>query len=326
MAYTSYVTNDYNNWTNSGFTLYSGNTKCKLVSYHNLTTITALISKQFTIPRAANVADITVNLYRHQGNFDNPGYAYSSITLIDADAISHLLYEGDNDQTWYNALNQYDITLLLNKAGTFTLELYAEVQSSWYYESGYFWDESEAHFGTVLLRADTTLATTITLNTETTTPSEVFNVYKYNIDLTENTTPTEVFQIEKFSPPVSQAAIICVGTSTDHKISNFRTGTLLGYFDTPEIDFTAPGMDKTLEEVSFESHVSTPHTVSVYVSLNGGITWIYVGQDSVYFGKKGFVHPWLTAETFVVRFSGTALYLSSYELYAVPGGKQFRQL
>jgi hypothetical protein len=326
MAYTSYVTNDYTNWTNSGFTLYWSNSKCKKVSYQDQNISSALISKQFTIPRAANVADITVNLYRHTGDFDNVGYAYSSITLIDADAYPHLLYEAAEDQYWTNALDQYDITLLLSKAGTYTLELYAEVRSSWFYESGYHWDESEVHFYTVLLRADTDATTNITLNTETTTPTDILATYQYSATLIESTTPIETFQISKFSPPAIQSTIICVGTSSDHKICSFRAGSLPGYFETPEIDFTTPGMSKTLDEITFESHAITPHIVSVYVSLDGGTTWIYAGQDSIYSGKRGFVYPWLTAETFVVRFSGTALYLSSYELYAVPGGKRFRQL
>ena len=319
------LTNNYLTWTNSGFTLYASNSRCSKVSYHDTDPEVATIHLDFTLYRAANTAYITAECMRILGQWtENPGIAESTVTLIDADSIEHALYSGEGDLSWDNVLDGYNITTLLNKAGTYTIELKAETQSSWIYESGYIWDESEVHFGTFLLVADTRVTTTKTLTTETTTPIATVGVYKYNLDGTEVVTPIESFLIQVFTPPVSLAAIIYVGTSTDHKISSFFTGVQLGHFDTPEVDFNTPGRDKTLDEIQFAAQTTTPHTVAVYVSLNGGVTWIYVGQDTIYKGKTGFVHPWLTAESFIVRFYGTALHLFSYGLFAVPSGMQIR--
>ena len=323
MAYTSYLTNNYATWTNAGFTLSGGD--AYKTSHHDLTVVHVTISKTFTTPRAANVADITVALTREVGMYtDNPGYAWSCITLIDTLNVSHVLYVDDGDLGWTNVLNNYDITSLLNVAGTYTLKLEAEVLSSWIYESGYVWDESTVRFGTLLLRADTTLTLNTPVLVETTLPTESFNIYKYSFDLSEITAPKESFTIEKFTPPTSLSAIVLVATASDHKVYTFRTGTPVGAYDTPEVDFGLPGVEHTLNEIQFESQSLTPHVISAYVSIDSGRTWIYIGQDTAYVGKKGFIHPWITSESFIVRFYGTALSLFSYALFALPGSPQIR--
>ena len=324
MAYTSYLVNNYTTWTNSGFAILGGIAADK-ISHHNLTPVTATIHHSFTIPRAANIADITVECYRDMGSWlENPGYAYSSVTLTDPANITYLLYEGEGTLGGSNVLDHYDITALLQAAGTYVLTLEAEVQSSWIYEGGYVYDEAEVSFGELLLRADTSITVNLPVLTEVTLPTETLNIYKYSFDLKELTTPRESFTLEKFAPPVSLSAIVLVGTSSDHKLLTFRTGTPVGAYDTPEVDFGLPGVENTLCEVQFESHAATPHVVSVYVSVDSGNTWIYLGQDTSYSGKKGFVHPWITSESFIVRFHGTALHLFSYALFAAPGSPQIR--
>lgn len=324
MAYTSYLTNDYDTWTHDADMDHTSTTaRCLSINGPGVTKY-ANIYKEFTLPREANIADLTIRGYRVEGDFDTPGYAYMHIVLTKPDSSEVDLYEASGDMSEQNFLDGLDITEHLQAAGTYRLTLYAETEVSWFYESGYFFDNSEVHYHDLLLRADTDYTTVITLTTETTTPTEVFDTYKFNLDLLESIGPIEGFQITKFAPPVAQSAIILVGVATSHIISEFRTGNPIGYFDTPEVDFQLPGIDKTLEEVQFFCQSLTPYTISVYVSIDGGLNWIYIGQDSVSFGKKGFVHPWLTAESFIVRFYGTGLYLFSYNLLARGGAPQIR--
>lgn len=330
MAWTTYVTNNYNTWIQDLglWSTLSPYTLCTLSSDDTIGVFTDTIRKSFTIPRAANVAQLTVANERVVGYFDefHFGISKSTVTLIKPDASEVILYQGEGALDPTTILNAIDITAHLATAGTYHLEFTGRVSSARLRVGEDFtYDWSICKFTTVLLRANTDVPTEIILGTETTTPTDILTNYGIVVELTETPTIIESFQISVFAPPVAQATIICVGTSTDNGIYTFRTGQPVGYFDTPEIDFSVPGKEKTLEEIQFELQSSTPHTVSVYVSLNGGQTWVYVGQDTIQAGKKGFVHPWLTAESFIVRFHGTALYLFSYGLYAIPAYSHIRK-
>ena len=311
---------DYPNWTNSGFTVSSG--RCYVQDIHG-TPDFGTIHWHFTLVRAANVATISVAGTREVGEGDHPGYAGQKITLTKPDTTEVVLYDAGGAFSG-NLLDTVDITAHLNAAGTYTLTLEASVEAGWTWLDRYFYYRSSAEFNDLYLRADTDLTVDMILAVEATTPVDTITNYLYNQDFTNIVTPVESFLIQVFTPPASLAAVIYVGTSSDHKISSFFTGVQLGHFDTPEVDFNTPGRDKTLDEIQFAAQTTTPHVINVYVSLNGGVTWIYVGQDTIHKGKTGFVHPWLTAESFIVRFYGTALHLFSYGLFAVPSGMQIR--
>lgn len=319
------VTNDYANWTREIAWVIDGSFVRIIADDSPGERWSSTLHRHFTLPRAANLAKLSVGGYRVQGDLVNPGYAYQKITLIKPDLTEIILYEGDDDFGPDLLLSLEDITAYLNVAGTYELRFTGTVEVSWDFESGYIFDWSEVWFRDVALYVDSSSTTNIILPVETTTPIDTVALYKFNLDLIENTPPIESFLIEKFTPLATQAAAFLVATSTDHKIWDFRTGIPTGYVDTPEVDFGLVGIDKTLEEIHFESHGATPRSIDVFVSADGGKTWIYIGQDSIYAGKKGFVHPWLTAESFVVRFYGTALYLFSYALYARAGAPQIRQ-
>jgi len=320
------VTDDYNNWTvDIDWVLIAGVETLTAVDNHGVRLSSAL-HRHFTLPRAANLARLNVSGRRVEGDLINPGYAYQKITIVKPDLTEITLYEdtGDFGPGLDFLLNDVDITAHLDVAGTYELKLYGEVEVSWDYESGYIYDYSSVEYSDIALYVNSSLTVTKTLVTETTTPVDTIALYKFQADFTEQARIIEAFQIEVFTPPVALSQVIFVGTYGDHKIQTFHTGVAFGHFDTPEVDFGQPGMQKTLTEIQFETHISTPHTINVYVSVDGARTWIPIGQDSVSVGKTGFVHPWITAEHFIVRFYGTALHLFSYSLYAVPSGSHIR--
>jgi len=79
-------------------------------------------------------------------------------------------------------------------------------------------------------------------------------------------------------------------------------------------------MDKTLDEVQFESGAEAPHTVTVHVSVDSGLTWTPIGTVVAQRGKVCSVFTCITAEKHRVSFRGAGLHLSSYTLYAIPRG------
>jgi len=108
----------------------------------------------------------------------------------------------------------------------------------------------------------------------------------------------------------------------DTKVYSFETGQPTGTFDTDDIDFGRAGQDTTLSKVEFESEAESPHTVNIYVSVDSGLTWTYVGQGTAQRGKLSRVFCWITAEKHRVRFTGPGLYLQHFALYAVPRGPE----
>ena len=120
-----------------------------------------------------------------------------------------------------------------------------------------------------------------------------------------------------FSTPSEE---LLLGGKTNKKVYEFSVGSPTGRFDTDDLDFGYPDMEKTLDYVAFESHAAVLHTVDVYVSTDSGRTWSKVGSASVRKGQLGQVYPWLTGERFRISFRGSGLYLHTIEAHAIPRG------
>lgn len=142
-----------------------------------------------------------------------------------------------------------------------------------------------------------------------------------SILLPEQLNLQEHFFVQKKEPVVLQEEqLLAFLDSKD--VQAFELGAALGRYDTDDLDFGYPGVDKTLDEVRFWSERTEPHTVGVYVSPNSGTTWTLVGQATVCVGVEGVVFCWVTAEKHRIRFEGESLYLTSYLAYAVLRGRK----
>ena len=158
---------------------------------------------------------------------------------------------------------------------------------------------------------------------ETVTPTEHFTYQKavhYERTFVELVSPIEHLTVRKIQP-FSAADEKILAFQTDKHAWTFPTGAPTGTYETPDDDFGMPGIDKTLRQVCFESASPTPHTVMVYVSVNAGDSWLYIGSDTMYKGKLCFVDPWLTGEQFRLRFVGAGLDLCTYTAVAIVRGE-----
>jgi len=130
----------------------------------------------------------------------------------------------------------------------------------------------------------------------------------------------EHFIAAKISPLVAdeERILACLSAKT---VQNFLEGTGTGTYDTDDLDFGAPGVDKTLDEIWFGCDKETPTTISVYVSTDGGVTWTYLGQDITQTGILGNISCWVTAEKFRIRFQAPGLSLNYINATAIPRGE-----
>ena len=329
MAWLEYLTNNYSLWPQiSGYyTLYSGDSCCYIISDESTAEWTDTIYKTFILEKPANDSELTVDNFRSVGfGADSAGIASCQIILGKPSGPPVVLYSGSGNLPWSLVLDKADITAHLQEAGTYTLYLVATVKSGYTLIEGNFtWFTSEVHWGTVDLdiEAGATVEKEFLESVEVT---EQFKVSHLTQRFLESVAVVESFSILKATPPTPSQRVIFVATSADHKVHLFEEGAPPGYFDSPEIDYGIPGEDKTLEEVQCLSDSPTPHTVSLYVSTNAGKTWTSIGSTTIYRGVKGFIYPYITAESFVLRFAGDALHLFSYTAYARPSGLQVRSL
>lgn len=251
----------------------------------------------------------------------------SQITGVNAHAEStasiHVLWTADGEATQYYIYYKKttDSTWSYVSVSAPTVEkIVTGLDSATMYDikvAGYNLSGEGTHSSTIQMR---TLGTVIQNLTDTVTPTESFTKTRVaNVSFSETITPTEDFSAQRLtSTPTSTSILLCGITGS--YVYTFETGLISGVFETAEIDFGYPDKEKTLKEVRFGSESETPHTISVYVSTNGGSTWTLIGSDTTYLGKTGYVHPWVTSKRFIVRFSGSGLRLYFYELYANPAG------
>jgi hypothetical protein len=105
----------------------------------------------------------------------------------------------------------------------------------------------------------------------------------------------------------------------------FEASNPLGYYETRAVDFGYPGIDKCLKEVVFWASPDAPTTVTVSVSVDGGLTWPWSQAVIIDKATLGIVHPWMTADSFCIRFSAPGLYLDGWKANADPKGREIPQ-
>jgi hypothetical protein len=314
MSEVTRLTNDYVNWSGSNFTKYDSDTKIKVVSGNNLAVTHATYSRTFTLDQPASAAHISLQLIKFFYTGDNNGSARAVVTLIDPNSVSHTLYDDNVDEytSFEEVLASVDITTYLALVGTYTLRVEGYVQSAYVDPGTYL--HAEVHFSTILLTA-AGVSQDINVD-DVATPTEDFELLNLMQRVDDIVTPTEGFSIVKATAVAAQRPILIVATSSSHKVYTFESGAPLGRFETPEVDFALPGVDKTLEEIQVRSASPTPHIVNVYVSVDNGVTFDFISAISVSQGVVGYVHPWITAESFIIAFAGLGLKVFSYTLYA----------
>lgn len=284
------------------------------------------MKKCFEVAGAAHQSHVTVQASGHKADpgqqFGGSYFAGSCkvyIYLVDADGVNNLLYSNTASFGTQNVLEEEDLNSYITKTGTYCLRFVVKVTAA--KEVTVDWDYYEAsvarfHSASLMVN-DTTVAYEIVL-TEVVTPTERF---LSGVTLIEEVTPVEHFTVGKTTPhAATDEKLLC--SKTDDKVYEFEQGAPTGRFDTRDEDFGLPGQDKTLEKVTFESPAEAPHTVSVYVSTDAGLTWILQGQRTVSLGVEGVVSVWKTTEKFSVSFRGDGLQLSAFSLYAIPRGPE----
>jgi len=102
----------------------------------------------------------------------------------------------------------------------------------------------------------------------------------------------------------------------------FVTSNPWGYWDSKDIDFGFPGVEKTASKVVFWGNPAAPLQVTVSISIDSGETWAWSETVTLERGKLGIVHPWVTGETSRLRFAAYGLALSGFHFTAVPRGSE----
>jgi len=317
MEPTERVTNDYANWTQSGdkaWELSGGDGNARITSTDD-TRYVCVIEKSFELSGRARLATLTVQGRRYKvlGEFPNHGYAGTMVSLKDPDGTWHLLYNqwgvGDGSLITFLSL---DISSFLSKAGTYYLRFVASVGAS---RDNGTWTDAYVQFGDVSLMALTLWELTF----EYLAPAT--ESFVSGMTLLEPAPATEYFTIARTVPyAATDKKLLCA--KTDSKVYEFEEGTPEGIFDTRDEDFGLPGQEKTLSEIHLSSSAEAPHTVSVYVSTDAGLTWTPYGERVISKGVIGLIFPWVTKEAFTVRFKGDGLHLDSFTLYAIPRGQE----
>jgi len=324
MALTERVENNYGAWTQGGdlaWALSSGNTKARNSSIlASGTSYESTIRKSFVLSRLADTATLTVKGRRYVVDSPNET-ARVIIELRDADSVWHSLYDQSGGSgtlvTWLDAL---DISSYLTKGGTYRLRFTAIVKSA-IPESPPPWSiVSYVQCEHVSLMVDSAIA----WEKEFDEPAAVTSSLVTGDTFIEPAAVVEFFDIVKTTPAVTKEERLIAGID-DNTVLIFATGTPDGYFETDDEDYGHPGMDKTLDEVQFESNASAPHTVTVRASTDSGLTWERIGQVVAQRGKTCSVFCCITAEKHRVCFRGNGLRLSSWAMYAIPRGRMPKQ-
>lgn len=221
------------------------------------------------------------------------------------------LYEGSGTLDLEYVLDSLDITEHLNATGTYRLTLTVRVAAS----NG---DDAIVTYQDLSLW--TGVAWEITLD-ELAGATEKF---VSGATFLEPAAVVEHFDCVKTTPAVTKEERLIAGID-DNTVLIFATGTPNGRFDTDDEDFGYPGMDKTLDEVQFESSAESPHTITIYASTDSGLTWELLGTVVAQRGRTCSVSAWITAVKHSVSFRGPGLHLSSYVMYAIPRGRMPKQ-
>lgn len=143
--------------------------------------------------------------------------------------------------------------------------------------------------------------------------------------VSEATSMVELLTMIKITPLATNEEKLLAG-KTDTKLYEFGAGTATGVYDTPDLDFGQPGMAKTLDLVAVTSSAAAPHTVSLYVSVDGGAIYTRISAFVVQTGITGYFYPWITGEKFRLRFQGAGMYLDTIRAQAIPRGKDIIEI
>lgn len=325
MALKERVENDYDNWTQSGdqdWVLSDSNSKAQQTSDESDASFTGVIQKSFELTGRVQAATLTVRgkLSAVEVSIWIPGIAQAIVKLKDADGVWHKLYDGSGgDAAAMYFLNELDISSYLSKAGTYILRFIATVRSS-SSSSGGAWSTSYVQFMLASLMASYAIDWDLTFDE----PAGATEKFVSGMSFNEPAKVVEHFNIVKTTPAVTEQERLIAGID-NNDVLIFDTGTPAGRFDTDDEDYGYPGMDKTLDEVQFESSAESPHTITVYASTDSGLTWVLLGTVVAQRGKTCSVFACITAVKHSISFRGDGLYLSSYVMYAIPRGRMPKQ-
>ena len=270
-------------------------------------TYVGTLEKSFTIDRAAGKAIISLTGLT---NTRSGGKAKLVVELIGPSGTTELLNVSGGTGVSERFLEEEDIKDYMQAAGAYLLRFTATVKKH---------DVAASSVGIsyLHLQVDEAVEWELELNEDV----SVTETFIQGLSFVEDVSVKEFFFLAKTTPYApTDKKLLCA--KTDSKVYEFDEGTPEGTFDTRDEDFGLPGQEKTLSEIHFSSSAEAPHTVSVYVSTDAGLTWVPYGRRVISKGVIGIIFPWGTEEAFSVRFKGAGLHLDSFTLYAIPRGQE----
>jgi hypothetical protein len=134
--------------------------------------------------------------------------------------------------------------------------------------------------------------------------------------------PTETVAFLVWSDHLNAGEECLLVARSDNHLYLLAPSNPAGRWETRDIDFGVPGVDKTLDRIVFWGKPTTPIDITVWVSLDGGVTWIWSETVTLDRTRSAIVHPWLSGEQFRIRFSAAGLQLSGYQADAAPRGRE----
>ena len=140
--------------------------------------------------------------------------------------------------------------------------------------------------------------------------------------LSDQVIPTESFAYVQQGEEIINGPDTLLAWDADRQMREFATSNPWSYWDTKDIDFGFPGVEKTAAKIVFWGKPSVPIAVTVSISVDGGISWIWSETVAIDRATTGIVHPWVTGERFRIRFEANGLALSGFHFTAVPRGQE----
>jgi len=325
MALFTKLQNDYGAWTNSGFTLETGNTVARKTSPDDYVLYTATIKKTFSLSKAVDAATLTVVVdrlknYHHGLYYGEEGAAEARVKITYPDTSEETLAEdtGVYASGPYNILNAMDMASRLNAAGEYEIELRARVKSIRYkdFAMSYLYLNQWVKFSTVLLQTDTLHTVDLT---ETISITEYFSKAD-DVEFVEQIPLTEHFVITHLPPRANETLKTIIAKDADHKTYDFVPPANDCRYDTRVHDFGYPEIEKTFNKGMIWSDSPSPHSVDVWFSLDHGATWNYLDTIVVSNVAPALFWPWATGYSVQYSFRGNAMYLTGYLIWAQPQG------
>ena len=125
------------------------------------------------------------------------------------------------------------------------------------------------------------------------------------------------------APAVEESERVIITGDIDGGISYFTTSTnSVMEVVTPLFDFGSPETIKVLSHVVIKGDPPSPVTVEAYVSTTQGVSWSFFGSGVLQKGSPLFIYGWVAGPSFMLKLTGTNLYLQGLQAVTAEGGRR----